>query len=549
MSQPTLNSSFSGINFVGMNKGRFSYSSLRASGDNSINFQIEEERLSAPNVQLSGSSDHKSRHSQPDVTRFLRHDIPSRRERLSQPTLVTGDYYPGRVQQRLSQPCLSTGKELPVIHSPLKPKRFVSPVAVKATQRDRLSQLDFGARYRNLRDFPSTVTKFNRDRFSIPELETSNDLRLMAGTPKQRFSLDSSLNEPGRSRLLPIASSPISETHPKTDPPDSSGSKAKKPAEGLESVLITSTSPILSKPGTVFPPPVVKVAPPRERLSVPEIRNSSLRRLLDSPVKQRHSITGNLRQCLLPITKNQETTRTKISPKALIEEINEKISWKDSPKQTAVIELPVKEEPKHIQRHYSYTYDTKEENSLLSKLSVAPKKKYLESNFDKNEQVITTVIETEIPMILSSPKYTKKTHAYSSEAPRWMRKYLENESPQVARKNVNKEKSNIKNNWINSNRESLDSIGSEKTQSEKTLTEKTQSRSNDNGENSPLLRSTDIQADPKDNMKNTYVRIRTSNDGQEDKYKVSIDSSWTEADICRLYGLECDTDTDESTSI
>jgi len=274
MSQPTLNSSLSGINSFnfGMSRGsgggRLSYTSLRAtSGDNSIN---EEERLSTPNVHALGGSGSprgsltmersSSRLSQPDVRRFaLRQD---KRERLSQPTLVTGDYYPGRTQQRLSQPCLSSGGI--GMHSPspppfpLKHKRF-GPAVLQVSQRDRLSQLDIGAKYRNIKELGggnASQVKFNRDRFSIPELETQNDLRLIAGTPKQRFSLDSQLakqrfsldsQDSCKSRLLPIASSPIFE-HQQMKTEELMGitsDKLKSPTcEGLQSVIVASTSPI-----------------------------------------------------------------------------------------------------------------------------------------------------------------------------------------------------------------------------------------------------------------------------------------------------------------
>lgn len=150
--------------------------------------------------------------------------------------------------------CLSTGKDLNlptmVFHSPSPPsvkhKRF-SP-AVHASQRERLSQLDIGAKYRNFKE--SAATKFNRDRFSIPELETQNDLKLLiAGTPKQRFSLDSQLTgrnqDVTRSRLLPIASSPINE-HQQIKIEEQTGGKVKSPTrEGLGRVLVASTTPIL----------------------------------------------------------------------------------------------------------------------------------------------------------------------------------------------------------------------------------------------------------------------------------------------------------------
>ncbi|XP_076392129.1 uncharacterized protein LOC143265215 [Megachile rotundata] len=618
MSQPTLNSSFSGINFAGMNRGsRLSYTSLRAaSGDNSIN---EEERLSAPSVQGFGGSsrgsltmDHSSaRLSQPDVRRFaLRHDVPTKRERLSQPTLVSGDYHPGRGQQRLSQPCLSTGKEfiLPtmVFHSPSPPtvkhKRF-SP-AIPVSKRERLSQLDIGSKYRNLKE--STATKFNRDRFSIPELETQNDLKLIAGTPKQRFSLDSQLKNQDitRSRLLPIASSPISEhQQPKIDEQTTIPiTKNRSPTrEGLGSVLVASATPILpsserqflsielnrktsiasttitttttttSTTTTTTTTMTTKTTtrnvsqqknqttgklersvspvPTRERMSVPEIRNSSLRRLLDPPTRQRHSITGNLRQSLISPIKPLDFGRK--SPKHLFEEALERFrrdekeeNRKNEISNSRTIVDIVNDEPKHIQKHYSYTYESTDDNSsILGKVSVSviPKKKYLESNFDENEQVITTVIETDVPMIMASPKYMKKS-SYSSEAPKWIRKYLENESPKVARRAAgNKEKANRKNSRRKS---SLESVDGEK------VTKKVRSKSVSSGERSPKPRNTVLHSELK-NMKNTYVRIVPSNKIQENRYEVKIENSWPDGDgIQRLFGDECeDTDSDDSTSI
>lgn len=596
MSQPTLNLSFSGINFVGMNRSsRLSYTSLKAaSGDNSIN---EEERLSARSAPFGGGSSRgsltmdqgTSRLSQPDVTRFiLRQDVPGKRDRLSQSTLVIGDYHPGRGQQRLSQPCLSTGKDLNlptmVFHSPSPPptkhKRF-SP-AIHASQRDRLSQLDIGAKYRNFKE--SAVTKFNRDRFSIPELETQNDLRLIAGTPKQRFSLDSQLTrnqDVTRSRLLPIASSPISEhQQPKIDEQVGiPGGKLKSPArEGLGSVLVASTTPILpsserqllsaelNKITTAIastPPATtqqksqttlrtsklhrsVSPIPNRERMSVPEIRNSSLRRLLDPPTRQRHSITGNLRQSIISPIKPLDFGRK--SPKHLFEEALERFR-KDEKEENRKNEISnsealidIVDEPKHIQKHYSYTYETDDNSSILGKISMSaiPKKKYLESNFDENEQVITTVIETDVPMIIANPKYVKKS-SYSSETPKWIRKYLESESPKVGRKTTsNKEKSNRRNSRRKS---SLESVEGEK------ITDKVRSKSVSSGERSPMLKNTGIQSELK-NMKNTYVRILPSNKIQENKYEVKVDNNWIDGNIQGLYGDECDdTDSDDSTSI
>ncbi|KAG7204035.1 hypothetical protein KM043_001894 [Ampulex compressa] len=600
MSQPTLNSSFSGINFVGMNRGsRLSYTSLRAtSGDNSIN---EEERLSAPSVNaFSGSSrgsltldQGSSRLSQPDVRRYvLRQDATGKRERLSQPTLVSGDYYPSRGQQRLSQPCLSTGKEinLPTMvfqspsPPPIKHKRF-SP-AVHASQRDRLSKLDIGGTYRNLKD--SSTVKFNRDRFSIPELETQNDLRLIAGTPKQRFSLDSQLTRTqdiGRSRLLPIASSPISE-HQQTridEVPGIVGGKLKSPTcEGLEKVLVASTMPILPPSERIFLSPEfalskhvggkepakvhqkeqtsgntsgklprsVSPIPIRERMSVPEIRNSSLRRLLDPPTRQRHSITGNLRQSLMSPGKIQDFGIRKSS--RLIEEAIERFkkSEKEENRKNEMANdenVPINVvEPKHIQRHYSYTYETADEStSVLGKLSVSsvPKKKYLESNFDENEQVITTVIETDVPLIIANPKYQKKTPVYSSETPKWIRKYLDNESPRVGRKATSNKNGARSSRRSSRRKSSLESVECDK------VADKVRSKSVSSGERSPMMRATGIQNDSKI-VKNTYVRIVPSGNSQENRYEVGVEPLWTEIDVRGLYGDECDdTDSDDSTSI
>ncbi|XP_012275194.1 uncharacterized protein LOC105696924 [Orussus abietinus] len=441
MSQPTLNSSFSGINFAGVNRGRLSYSSLRNSGDTSINLQIKEEILSTPNVYTLANDGAGERGSivanDPARNFWMRQECtPTRRERLSQPTLAIGDHYPGRSQQRYSQPCLTVGREpVQVLRSPIQQKRFGSP-AVKTKQRDRLIQLDFGiSRYRTLKDFPATSNKFNRDRFSIPELETSNDLRLIAGTPKQRFSLDSSLNsDAARSRLLPIASSPISEQQQQVKPSD----KVRLPVDTFENIIRTSAGPVLGvgelKREKLVPslPPTTKTGLPanRERMSVPEIRNSSLRRLLDSPIKQRHSLAGIPRQALLPTIELPEVISGK-STKNVLEKMS--VPGEKEPPRTTSDPPEAQDEPRHIQRHYSYTYDVVDSHNvpLSSKFnfSLLSRKKYLESNFDKNEQIVTTVLETEIPMILSSPKYTKRTRVYSAnDMPKWMKKCLENEN-------------------------------------------------------------------------------------------------------------------------
>lgn len=632
MSQPTLNSSLSGINFFSMNRGvgvgRLSYTSLRAaSGDNSIN---EEERLSTPNVHVLGGSGSprgsltmersSSRLSQPDVRRFaLRQD---KRERLSQPTLVTGDYYPGRGQQRLSQPCLSSGYRevsgIGVVPSPspppfpLKHKRFVPPV-LQASQRDRLSQLDIGAKYRNIKDLGSGAAqvKFNRDRFSIPELETQNDLRLIAGTPKQRFSLDSQLTKQRfsldsqdscKSRLLPIASSPIFE-HQQMKTEDLTGitsDRLKSPTcEGLQSVIVASTSPIFPpgerrflapdfpfsgrkmstspsppKAGEIAktmrasgkPPPI----PVRERMSVPEIRNSSLRRLLDPPVRQRHSIAGNLRHSLLsPVKLPEFATGSRKSPRYSIDDALEKlkrIEKEENRRNQETSEEKVQEskeqdqqqeqqqEPKHIQRHYSYTYETSGSDesgsvSTLGKMSVGgtPKRKYLESNFDENEQVITTVIETEVPMILPSTpgKYAKKVQAYSSETPKWIRKYLENESPKIGRRTSTSVKDQIaRTNRRNSRRKSsLESI--------ETVTKKPEEKIRSKSASCEERSIKSVMEQPLSGVRETYVRIVPSNNAQEEnRYEVGVEStvtSWTKTDGRGLYGD--DTDTDDSTSI
>lgn len=619
MSQPTLNSSLSGINFVGMNRGnsgggRLSYTSLRAtSGDNSIN---EEERLSTPNVHALGGSvsprgsltmeRSSSRLSQPDVRRFaLRQD---KRERLSQPTLVTGDFYPGRGQQRLSQPCLSSGREAFGVPSPppypLKHKRF-APGVMQASQRDRLSQLDIGSKYRNIKENlggSASQVKFNRDRFSIPELETQNDLRLIAGTPKQRFSLDSQLTKQRfsldsqdscKSRLLPIASSPIFE-HQQMKTEELTGmtsGRLKSPTcEGLGSVIVASTSPIFppgerrflapdfpfgrklsTSPSPPKDPPIGKTRgkpppiPMRERMSVPEIRNSSLRRLLDPPGRQRHSIAGNLRQSLLSPVKLPEFSSRK-SPRYSIDDALEKLKRiekeenrrnqemsEENGQETKEQEQEELQEPKHIQRHYSYTYETGSDESssvsTLGKLSVGgtPKRKFLESNFDENEQVITTVIEREMPMILPSTpgKYAKKVQAYSSETPKWIRKYLENDnSPKITRKTSttgsNKDQVGRTNRRSSRRKSSLESIECVTKKPE----EKARSKSVSSEE-----RNT---AGEQKGVRETYVRIVPASTAQEEnKYEVgAVDAtatSWTKTDGRGLYGD--DTDTDDSTSI
>lgn len=630
MSQPTLNSSLSGINSFnfGMHRGsgggRLSYTSLRAtSGDNSIN---EEERLSTPNVHALGGSGSprgsltmersSSRLSQPDVRRFaLRHD---KRERLSQPTLVTGDYYPGRTQQRLSQPCLSSGGINMLSPSPppypLKHKRFGTAL-LQVSQRDRLSQLDIGGKYRNIKNGGSSnaaQVKFNRDRFSIPELETQNDLRLMAGTPKQRFSLDSQLakqrysldsQDSCKSRLLPIASSPIFE-HQQMKTEELTGltsDKLKSPTcEVLQSVIVASTSPIFppgerrflapdfpftgrktstspSPPKSETKPLFGKIAgrggkpppiPVRERMSVPEIRNSSLRRLLDPPVRQRHSIAGNLRQSMLsPLKLTEFSTSSRKSPRYSIDDALEKLKRIEKEENRRNQETnenesqEIKEqdqqqrekETKHIQRHYSYTYETpgSDESSVstLGRLSVGgtPKRKFLESNFDENEQVITTVIETEIPMIMPSTpaKYARKVQAYAqvSETPKWIRKYLENDSPRVIRKisDTGKEHFVRVNRRSSRRKSSLESIEAVAKKPE----EKARSKSASCEE-----RSSKDNTEQK-SVKETYVRIVPSNNAQqENRYEVGVETTvtpWTKTDGRGLYGD--DTDTDDSTSI
>ncbi|XP_015115007.1 uncharacterized protein LOC107039754 [Diachasma alloeum] len=528
MSQPTLNSSFSGFNFVG---SKLSYNSLRTSGDVSINYQIKEDRLSTPNV-----------HSYMEAVNFGRklsgqYISPSKlffgptgkRDRLSQPTLVTGDYYPGRVHhQRLSYPCLNTWNERPTtLHSPIKQKRL-GPSKVKVSQRDRLSALDFGSKYKPKE---SKV----RDRFSIPELESQNELKLIAGTPKQRFSLDSQLNPDGTRarRLLP---SPISEHQTKED-------KTIAPSDGLEGVIIASATPLLpsserqflvpifhSKPVTAPPPtPVVS----RERMSVPEIRNSSLRRLLDPPSRQRHSISA-FRQSLMSIEKSPEGLE--VRPEAVvISEISEEKAEGNERNKSTSLEAPpietdesaeVKPMPKHIQKHYSYTYNTKEEaRRVIGKLMAGkPRKKYLESNFDENEQVITTVIETEIPMILSSPKYMKKTHVYSSDPPKWMKKCLEGEKKMEETLRINQRNK---------------ASPGKKTSPGATSPGKKKRRDS--------KEERDVKENPQ--VKDTTIRVKSSRNLGENKYEVAVSSNISETDICRLYGIECDSDSEDSTSV
>ncbi|KAI4486945.1 hypothetical protein M0802_012202 [Mischocyttarus mexicanus] len=632
MSQPTLNSSFSGINFFGMNRGtRLSYTSLRApSGDNSIN---EEERLSTPNVhRLSGSAGenissgdhHGSRFSQPDIRRYTLRQDPTKRERLSQPTLVSGDYYPirGHGQQRLSQPCLSTirdsGIPTMILQSPspppMKHKRF-SPISA-ASHRDRLSQLDIGSKYRNWKDLSNSTVKFNRDRFSIPELETQNDLKLMAGTPKQRFSLDSQLTrnqDSGRSRLLPIASSPISEHQQNkfeeiNSTVNAGPNKLKTPTrECLESVIVASTTPILPPserkifdstialkgissmyvpsipPGTISTSATnftttatmatmkgTTVLPTRERMSVPEIRNSSLRRLLDPPTRQRHSITGNLRQCLLSPSKVHDITRKpyKFSIDEALEKLKkEKDKEKDKNKSNNKEDDKEKENiitnepdfdtiqpPKHIQRHYSYTYDIKDESSSIGKISVSsiPKKKFLESNFDENEQVITTVIETDVPIILGTPKYFKRMQAYSSETPKWIRKYLDSDGPKFGKKGSTGTTGTNKESSKSSRKGSRRKSSLESIEAEKKPENKTRSKSVSSGERSPMTKNTGISQEFMNNIKNTYVRIVPTSNIQENRYEIAVGSSWTEDNDNRgpYSGVGGDdTDSDDSTSI
>ncbi|XP_051165250.1 uncharacterized protein LOC127284021 [Leptopilina boulardi] len=469
MSQPTLCPSSFPLALDCAIGARQSFSSLQ-----------EEDRL------LTVKEPERGKLMSPRLSRVSRSNIQGgRRERLSQPTLVTGDYYPVSIsQQRLSQPTLGIAdRDLQsFLRSPTfaKQKRFPAFTATSQgthiSKRERLSQLDFGsvARYRVQKDWSNYLVQFNRDRFSIPELETQNDLAAMAGTPKQRFSLDSQLNpQTGRRRssLLPIASSPVDNVHQNKLFGTAQNLKAKSPTvEGLENVLKITTTPILhpsdqknivpyrkhsanlplsSPPMLILPKP-----PPRERLSVPEIRSASLRRLLDPPIlKQRHSITAcTLRQNSLSLALGKvadKNARMSVSEEYTIEssgkkenrgrklllgrkESSEKKDYFLKRESTLKNENTVKEEPVHIQRHFAYTYETETKfeggrsTTGLAKVNkvTIPKKKYLESNFDENEKVITTVIETECPLILSSPKYTKKTHAYASEPPKWMKKYL-----------------------------------------------------------------------------------------------------------------------------
>ncbi|XP_074106203.1 uncharacterized protein LOC141531973 [Cotesia typhae] len=544
MSQPTLYSSFSGMSFTSIKGHKFSYSSLRTSGDTSINIPHQEELLSIPNVhsmQLSENAKYYGAHrgsrlSQPDIRRMLRAPDPNKRERLSQPTLVTGDYYPPRMQhQRLSQPCLlSAWNEKPIgLLSPIKQKRF-GP-AVKVSQRERLASLDFGTRFR------FKELKGNRDRFSIPELETQNDLKLIAGSPKQRFSLDSQLNPDNKvRRLLPIVSSPIFE--------HGLGKNGHLPTDGLESVIVATATPLMPPPDRQFLAPILKtpIAPPlpslpvpatspRERMSVPEIRSASLRRLLDPPSKQRHSIAG-LRQTIV----HQETSQESDDKESTV---GKTVSEADKAEERSETD-DVK--PKHIQRHYSYTYDTKDEPmEVIGKLSVKlPKKKYLESNFDENEQVITTVIETEIPMILSSPKYMKKTHVYGSEAPKWMKKCLETPGKKF---DIDKNyvlKLNNQRNIIKTNK-SPEKNKKRITSPSKGATRKyPEIKENIVEVTKPGLAVQQSKTSPKD----TCVRIKPSGNG-ETKYQVAINSEFSETDICRLYGIDCDTDSEDSTSV
>ena len=511
MSQPALYSgSFSSALDCAIG-ARLSFSSLQ-----------EEERLT--NKVKESVQSQNTQVQSPRYSRVSRGDLRSgRRGRLSQPTLVTGDYYPVSIsQQRLSQPTLEiAGRDLAsFLRSPTfaKQKRFpgLSPSPQGSlqlpTKRDRLSQLDFGsvARYRIQKDWSNYLVKFNRDRFSIPELETQNDLREIAGTPKQRFSLDSQLNPQAgkrRSNLLPIASSPIENQGQTKFLGATQNVRAKSPTyEGLESVLITTTTPIfppseksllnrkvsspLAASSSLFLTPKSQL---RERLSVPEIKSASLRRLLDPPVlKQRHSITTlTTRQnsfslalgkvsdkIIIPRMSLNESEEHSVVPETqekrsiiesfgIIDSLGKKMILgkkehtakkentvkKENAQQrenTLNNENVVKEEPVHIQRHYTYTYETETKFeggrsttglAKVCKVSL-PKKKYLESNFDEKERVITTVIETEVPLILCSPKYTKKTHAYASEPPKWMKKYLDSDTSSKKVKDLPSPKSN-----------------------------------------------------------------------------------------------------------
>ncbi|XP_063984075.1 uncharacterized protein LOC135166060 isoform X2 [Diachasmimorpha longicaudata] len=526
MSQPTLNSSFSGFNFVG---SKFSYNSLRTSGDVSMSYQIKEDRLSTPNVHSyleAGNFGRKLSGQHVSPSRLL-FGPTAKRDRLSQPTLVTGDYYPGRIHhQRLSYPCLHTWNERPTtLHSPIKQKRL-GPSKIKVSQRDRLSALDFGSKYK------PKDTKI-RDRFSIPELESQNELKLIAGTPKQRFSLDSQLNPDGTRarRLLP---SPISEHQTKDD-------RTIAPSDGLEGVIIASATPLLpsserqflvpifhSKPVTAPPPtPVVS----RERMSVPEIRNSSLRRLLDPPSRQRHSIS-TFRQSLMSIEKCPEGLD---APEGVtITEISEEKSETKEKTKNVIVEPPVTEGddsevklmPKHIQKHYSYTYDTKEEaKRVIGKLMAGkPRKKYLESNFDENEQIITTVIETEIPMILSSPKYMKKTHVYSSEPPKWMKKCLEGDKKMEETMRINQKNKTSPGKKTSPGAASPGKVKKREGKEEKEVRDTPQG-------------------------KDTTIRVKSSRNLGENKYEVAVSSNISETELCRLYGIDCESDSEDSTSV
>ncbi|KAK0075159.1 hypothetical protein PV325_007283 [Microctonus aethiopoides] len=557
MSQPTLNSSFFGINFVNSIKPntKLSYSSLRTSGDNSINFPSQSERLSTPNVHAFDSSNNTgeyrrgSRLSQPDIRRLIRPTNHSgTRERLSQPTLVTGDYYPSRMQhQRLSQPCLlNTWNEKPMnLHSPIKQKRNIggagSTAGLKISHRDRMSQLDFGGipkfKYNNELILPNT--KFNRDRFSIPELETQNDLRLIAGTPKQRYSLDSQLNPDGNNKvrkLRPIASSPISEyqngagggynnINNNDGGKDIYLSSSFIPSDGLENIIVATATPIIHANERKLLAPVLKMSSPmgsslsRERMSVPEIRNASLRRLLDPPLKQRHSITGNLRQALMI---NHQQSKGMIWGDDNLDNKTLEIctDLKDKLSSVEFTNFEVMEESKPVQKHYSYTYDSKDEKSeVIGKLGIQlPKKKYLESNFDKNEQVITTVIETEVPIILGSPKYNKKTHVYASETPKWMIKCLSNDN--LSKKIVNSGQV-MKINQVD------------------TITEENHQF------NDCINSSGNVYDECKG--KDTCVRIKSS--CGDNKYEVTINSNSSNADTITLDELDCDADSENSTSV
>ena len=372
--------------------------------------KVRSSRLSQPNLAnlISNNCERRSRMSQPSLcstslvsdletteisfsvldnhrlTNLKKYQFdlpirPYRRERLSQPTLVTGDFYPkNRIHQRLSHPSLGfASKEFPAsLRSPIfiRDKRFSLAPSVSPTTRNHISSIDFGTVcYRA----QMQLNKFNRDRFSIPELETENDLKQIVGTVKQRYSLDSQLNHKPTlttSRVFSLVKSPILEN------------TKQRSNEEFENALFASAVPLYTSS-------ILNATKYRERLSVPEIRNATLKRLMDATsMVQRHSITDS-----------------------------------------------ISEEP----RHYAYIYETNKSKSInksanICKISL-PKKKYLESNFDENERVITTVIETEVPLILSSPKYMKKTHAYSTEPPKWMMKYLDidNEDKVIQKNDVN----------------------------------------------------------------------------------------------------------------